>query len=152
MGKLQILGVDQERVGVCREQDLPHLGRREAEPSGVGARPEVVPQVDPQQRLAHIDGPCELPFPRQAVDQLGDPVAVGLQGVVADAGVVQVVEGEVADELAVLDLLKVRLQILSDRPPQALLRQERALGPVVELGGSAVDPRLEQGDVVCRGL
>ena len=86
--------------------------------------PEVVAEVDPQDRPRRVDRRrgLDLAIPGEAVDELREAVAVGLELVLVVAGVGQVGQGEIADEPAVarVDLPKV----VDDEPEDVELGDE----------------------------
>jgi len=76
------------------------------------AYPLVPAEIDPQHGLRGIDrfGHADGRVPRQAVDELGERIAVSLKFVIAKTGVVEVRECEVALEApaAAVELFQVR--------------------------------------------
>ncbi|MFO0825462.1 MAG: hypothetical protein U0792_20470 [Gemmataceae bacterium] len=83
--------VFEDAVGVFLEDAVPD-----------GRIPDVPAKIDSEQRLLRVDGHRvhDLRAPRQAVDQLVERIAIRLQFLVGEAGVVQVSEREVALEAA----------------------------------------------------
>ena len=91
------------------------------------------------------DGVHDLRVPRQAVDELGEGVAVGLQFLVGEAGVVQVGEREVALEAA--GAAVDRFQVGEDDVVDVGRGDERAVRDRLAARRTGRDPLLDGGDL-----
>ena len=129
---------DRDAVGVSPHDRFPHR-----------FVPLVIAQVDPKNRLLRVDWPwhADLAAPRETVDELGQAVAVTLQLVCRQPGVVQMRDGEVAREPAVA--LGDFFQIGANRPNNfcggnVLLFHGRR----PNIRRARLDPLLDNGDII----
>ena len=109
-----------------------------------GGVPEVPAEVDAEYGLRGVDGHghADSRVPRQAVHELAQSVAIGLKFFVGEAGVVELIQREVALEAAspAVDLLQVREHRIED----IALRYRRSRCGDLGTRCPGVDPFLDE--------
>ncbi len=142
--------VDQHgpRHGTVLEDAVRVVGQDAVPEGGV---PEVVAQVDAQDEAVGVDGPgqSDARVPGEAVDELAEAAAVGLEFVGPGAGVGQGGEAEVALEAAAAFV--VFFEVGEDPGHDGVVADGGAGNDGPVRGSAGLDPLADQGDVLRRG-
>ncbi len=136
--------------GPARGEESEVIEVEKPRPCGVG--PLEIAEVEPQHGAVDVHGfgPHDGAVPRQAVHELGDGLPVDFEIGLGQAGVVEVGQGEVPGEGALLR--REPLEIRGDGEEKILVRE---VGPWRqsrrEVGGARGDPGRDGGGVLGRG-